>query len=72
MAGLIAIIAGIALIIYAIKHDKKSEDKKWLKDWGFWIITILILISGAFSLGDSSPNGIFYGTCSAWITLLAY
>lgn len=59
MAGLIAIIAGIALIIYAVQHDKKSVETKWLKDWGFWIITILILISGVFSLGDNSPSSVF-------------
>lgn len=60
MSGLIAIIAGIALIIYAIQHDKKSkDDDKWLKDWGFWVITVIILLFGIFDLNDSSPAGIF-------------
>lgn len=59
MAGLIAVIAGILLIIYAIQHDKKSNDSKWLKDWGFWVITILLLVAGVFTLNDSSPSSIF-------------
>lgn len=60
MSGLIALIAGIALIIYAIQHDKKSkDDDKWLKDWGFWVITVIILLFGIFDLNDSSPAGIF-------------
>lgn len=59
MSGLISIIAGIALIIYAVQHDKKSKENKWLKDWGFWIITVLIIVAGIFSLNDSSPSGIF-------------
>lgn len=59
MSGLIAIIAAILLIIYAIQHDKKNNDSKWLKDWGFWIITCLIFIGGIFSLGDSSASSIF-------------
>lgn len=59
MAGLIAVIAGILLIIYAIQHDKKSNDSKWLKDWGFWVITILLLVVGVFTLNDSSPSSIF-------------
>lgn len=59
MSGLILLIAGIALIIYAIQHDKKSTTDKWLKDWGFWIISVLILLMGIFSLGDSSPGSIF-------------
>lgn len=69
MSGLIAIIAGIALIIYAIQHDKKSkDDDKWLKDWGFWVITVLILIFGIFDLNNSSASGIF--TCVMFLTLL--
>ncbi|MGN8864054.1 hypothetical protein ACTNET_03925 [Lactobacillus amylovorus] len=60
MSGLIAIIAGIALIIYAIQHDKKSkDDSKWLKDWGFWVITVIILVIGILNIGNSSPSGIF-------------
>lgn len=60
MSGLIALIAGIALIIYAIQHDKKSkDDNKWLKDWGFWVITVIILLVGVFDLNDSSTAGIF-------------
>ncbi|NRO04107.1 hypothetical protein [Lactobacillus helveticus] len=59
MTGLIAIIAGILLIVYAVQHDKKSNDSKWLTDWGFWVITVLILVSGIFSLNDSSARGIF-------------
>lgn len=60
MSGLIALIAGIALIIYAIQHDKKSkDDNKWLKDWGFWVITVIILLVGVFDLNDSSAAGIF-------------
>lgn len=68
MAGLIAVIAGIVLIIYAIQHDKKAKDKKWLKDWGFWAITVLILIVGVLSLNDSSPSSIF--TVVAFLALL--
>ncbi len=60
MSGLIALIAGIALIIYAVQHDKKSkDDSKWLKDWGFWVITVIILVIGILNIGDSSPSGIF-------------
>lgn len=60
MAGLIALIAGIALIIYAVQHDKKSkDDSKWLRDWGFWVITVIILVIGVLNIGDSSPSGIF-------------
>ena len=59
MAGLIAIIAGILLIVYAVQHDKKNNDSKWLKDWGFWVITGLILVCGIFSLNDSSPSSMF-------------
>lgn len=60
MSGLIALIAGIALIIYAVQHDKKSkDDSKWLKDWGFWVITVIILVIGILNIGDSSPSVIF-------------
>lgn len=59
MAGLIAIVAGIILIVYAVQHDKKDKENKWLKDWGFWVITVLIFLGGIFSLGDGSPNSIF-------------
>lgn len=60
MSGLIALIAGIALIIYAVQHDKKSkDDSKWLKDWGFWVITVIILVIGILNIGNSSPSGIF-------------
>lgn len=60
MSGLIALIAGIALIIYAVQHDKKSKnDSKWLKDWGFWVITVIILVIGILNIGNSSPSGIF-------------
>lgn len=60
MSGLIALIAGIALIIYSVQHDKKSkDDSKWLKDWGFWVITVIILVIGILNIGDSSPSGIF-------------
>ena len=60
MSGLIALIAGIALIIYAVQHDKKSkDDSKWLKDWGFWVITVIILVIGVLNIGDNSPSGIF-------------
>ena len=30
MAGLIAIVAGIILIVYAVQHDKKDKENKWL------------------------------------------
>ncbi|WP_407460119.1 hypothetical protein [Lactobacillus gallinarum] len=59
MSGLIAIIAAVLLIVYAIQHDKKSTDNKWLKDWGFWVITAVILVAGVFSLNDSSPSSVF-------------
>ncbi len=60
MSGLIELIAGIALIIYAVQHDKKSkDDSKWLKDWGFWVITVIILVIGILNIGNSSPSGIF-------------
>ncbi|WP_148238389.1 hypothetical protein [Lactobacillus crispatus] len=59
MAGIIAIIAGILLIVYAVQHDKKNNDSKWLKDWGFWVITGLIIVCGIFSLNDSSPSSMF-------------
>lgn len=59
MSGLIAIIAAVLLIVYAIQHDKKNTDNKWLKDWGFWVITAVILVAGVFSLNDSSPSSVF-------------
>jgi len=59
MSGLIAIIAAVLLIVYAIQHDKKNKDNKWLKDWGFWVITAVIFVAGIFSLNDSSPSSIF-------------
>lgn len=69
MSGLIAIIAGIALIIYAIQHDKKSkDDDKWLKDWGFWVITIIIFLLGIFTLNDSRASSIF--ACVMFLALL--
>lgn len=68
MSGLIALIAGIALIIYAIQHDKKSKDSKWLKDWGFWVITIIIFLLGIFTLNDSRASSIF--ACVMFLALL--
>lgn len=68
MSGLIALIAGIALIIYAIQHDKKSKDSKWLKDWGFWAITIIIFLLGIFTLNDSRASSIF--ACVMFLALL--
>ena len=72
MAGIIAIIAGILLIVYAVQHDKKSDDSKWLKDWGFWVITGLILVCGIFSLNDSSPSGMFTVVMSLALLGLLY
>lgn len=72
MAGIIAIIAGILLIVYAVQHDKKSDDSKWLKDWGFWVITGLILICGIFSLNDSSPSSMFTVVMSLALLGLLY
>lgn len=68
MSGLIALIAGIALIIYAIQHDKKSKDSKRLKDWGFWVITIIIFLLGIFTLNDSRASSIF--ACVMFLALL--
>ena len=68
MSGLIAIIAGIVLIVYAIQHDKKSKDSKWLKDWGFWVITIIIFLLGIFTLNDSRASSIF--ACVMFLALL--
>lgn len=68
MSGLIAIIAGIVLIVYAIQHDKKSKDGKWLKDWGFWVITIIIFLLGIFTLNDSRASSIF--ACVMFLALL--
>lgn len=58
MAGLILIIAGAALIFYAIQHDKKQQIK-WMKKWYFWVISIFLIVAGVLSINDSRLADIF-------------